>query len=575
MAHRLISPPIGLGLIGIEPLSGPRTVGAGANQSIGGFVQTFGAPFGLWRFRFTFHAMRGAEFRRYRGWITALHGGANATRWHFNDPDRISPAESGMSVSPSIRWDNISGLNWANGQPWSNGQRWAVSPPQVRPAAGAALGDTVITLADEFWGHSLLGGEYIGFFPFHLGLYIITDVIAPGTYRIWPSLRKAVTLDHFCTLDPTLAMRLESEEGATADRALQVAEGASVTMIEVLDYDVRDYFSDEPISINVLPPDPEPFGLMALNFADNFAQIEDDADPENDYKGSAVDAVTTSRESTATYFDADGVMQIAGANILRLDHDPVTGDPLGALIEIEDENACRYSNAIGGAVGWGLANGATVTLNHSAAPDGTTTMSLLTANGSLVARSVSNEITVPAGESRVLGVFIKKETVGVSPRIGLWDTSQSTALGYVDLDWSDTAPTVQASFGAAGILIEDCGSGVFRVRFTVNTGAFTSVRMLLYPARNIGIGSTGFWCAELKNSYSSAIPTTIAPATRAADAVTKALSSFFWNEGGGTMRLNGVETSPLTAGSELDIAGMCLAAGASHLSSLTWVSSQS
>jgi len=240
MARRLISPPIGLGLIGIEPLSGPRTVGAGANQSIGGFVQTFGAPFGLWRFRFTFHAMRGAEFRRYRGWITALHGGANATRWSFCDPDKITHQEAGVNATDREVRD---GQPWSNGMPWSNGENWGTSRPQVPLAARAALGDTIIQLGDVFWGHSLLGGEYIGFFPLHLGLYIITEVIEPGTYRIWPSLRKAVTVDDFCTLDPTLAMRLETEESATADRSLQVAEGASVTMVEVLDYDVRDYFT--------------------------------------------------------------------------------------------------------------------------------------------------------------------------------------------------------------------------------------------------------------------------------------------------------------------------------------------
>ena len=91
--------------------------------------------------------------------------------------------------------------------------------------------------------HDLQVGDYLGFFPFHFGMYVVTEVIEPGTYRIWPPLRKALTTDDFATLDPTLAMRLESEDAATADRSLQVAEGASVTMVEVEDYNVREYFA--------------------------------------------------------------------------------------------------------------------------------------------------------------------------------------------------------------------------------------------------------------------------------------------------------------------------------------------
>lgn len=242
--RRLISPPSGLGVTSIEPLSGPRAVNSGITQSIGNFTQTFGSPFGLWRFRFSFHAMRGAEFRRYRGWITALHGGANATRWRFFDPDMMSPKEAGLNL-PSCAWWTDTGLdqNWSNGQPWSNGKGWGISPPQVRVAAPAVLGDTVVSLAAEFWGHSLGSGDDIGFFPFHLGMYEVTEVIEPGTYRIWPPLRKAITPDDLATLDPTLAMRLESEDAANVGRGLVVAEGLTVTMVEVFDYDVRDYFT--------------------------------------------------------------------------------------------------------------------------------------------------------------------------------------------------------------------------------------------------------------------------------------------------------------------------------------------
>ena len=245
---RLVSPPHGLPVTSIEPLAGPRTVGGGASQSIGNFVQTFASPFDLWRFQFSFAPMKNSAFRRYRGWITSLNGGANATRWAFNDPDVMSLADAGVVATAE---QERAGMPWSNGQPWGvpgqdpwfNTGNWAVSRPNVPVAAAAALRGTVVRLGSPFWGHCLNIGDYLGFFPFHLGLYTVTEVIAPGQYRIWPSLRKAVTADDFATLSPSLALRLESEGAANAGRGLTSADGLTATFVETLDYDVRDYFT--------------------------------------------------------------------------------------------------------------------------------------------------------------------------------------------------------------------------------------------------------------------------------------------------------------------------------------------
>jgi len=241
---RLISPPLGLGVVSVEPLSGPRTVGAGGSQSIGDFVQTVAAPFGLWRYRIGFHPMRDREFRLYRGWVTALHGGANATRWSMFDPDMPTPRETGIEVPAYIRWDTIGGQPWANGEPWSNGVGWGTTAPSVAVAAGAVRGDTIVTLADEYWGRTLIGGEDIGFFPGFFCKHRVTEVLGSGKYRIWPPLRHDLSAADFATLYPTLAMRLESEEGASGGRGLVVAEGLSITLVEVPHYQVAASFGD-------------------------------------------------------------------------------------------------------------------------------------------------------------------------------------------------------------------------------------------------------------------------------------------------------------------------------------------
>lgn len=242
---RLLSPPQDIDLVGIEPLSGPRSVNAGATTSLGNFVQTTGSPFGLWRFRFLFQMLRGRAFREYRGWVTGLHGGANATRWTFSDPDMLTPYEMGVSdAHPCKTWSEMAGQPWGNGMPWSNGALWGATPPHVPVAVAVDQDGTIISLAGDFWGHSLSIGSYLGFSPFYLGLHIVTEVFEPGRYRIWPPLRKAITPDDFATLRPTLAMRLESEDAASASRGPVMAEGLSVTMVEVLDYNAREYFAD-------------------------------------------------------------------------------------------------------------------------------------------------------------------------------------------------------------------------------------------------------------------------------------------------------------------------------------------
>ena len=180
--------------------------------------------------------MRGQLARRYRGWITSLHGGANATRVPFCDWDGLSKQQRGVSGDLA--------QNWSNGEPWSNGQPWRGYAPLVAVSAAASLDDDTISLADTSWGHSLDVGDQIGFCPLHFGVYMVTEVIDDGEYRIWPPLRKALATTDFATLRPTMAMRLESEDAASANRGAAFIENASVTLVEALDADVRTYWTD-------------------------------------------------------------------------------------------------------------------------------------------------------------------------------------------------------------------------------------------------------------------------------------------------------------------------------------------
>lgn len=232
---RLLSYPVGLGITDLKMLSGPQAVGSGMSQSLSGSEQTFGSPFGAVKFSLTFQPMQGRLERHHRGWITALNGGANATRYTFIDGARRSPDEAAISGP-------FEGQAWSNGLPWSNGKNWGASYPSVAVAGLVALGGTVVPLSPEFWGHDLDIGDYVGFFPLYFGMHIVTEVLAPGRYRVWPPLRKALTTSDFCTLTPTLAVKLTGGDVATLGRDASAASGLTAEFTEVFDYDVKSYF---------------------------------------------------------------------------------------------------------------------------------------------------------------------------------------------------------------------------------------------------------------------------------------------------------------------------------------------
>jgi hypothetical protein len=56
--------------------------------------------------------------------------------------------------------------------------------------------------------------------------------------------------------------------------------------------------------------------------------------------------ITFTRGSTGTYFGSDGLMRTAGVNEPRFDHDPITGQSLGLLIEESRTNNVFASDRV-------------------------------------------------------------------------------------------------------------------------------------------------------------------------------------------------------------------------------------
>jgi hypothetical protein len=97
---------------------------------------------------------------------------------------------------------------------------------------------------------------------------------------------------------------------------------------------------------------PSPFGPWVV--ADVATQPQTWPAPSRrfDFTGDFFDAaITFTRASIGTYYDAAGVLRTAAANTPRLDHDPATGAALGLLVEEARTNGIPNSSAIGGVAG--------------------------------------------------------------------------------------------------------------------------------------------------------------------------------------------------------------------------------
>jgi len=117
-----------------------------------------------------------------------------------------------------------------------------------------------------------------------------------------------------------------------------------------------------------------------------------------------------SRPGPASYVDENGYVKIVGANVPRFDHDPVTRESKGLLVEQSVPNWIKYSTNLSGS-GWGLNNTSNTLAPDVVAPDGTTGSVYEnkenTAN-SYHATHYTGSIPVTSGQSYTITSWLKK-----------------------------------------------------------------------------------------------------------------------------------------------------------------------
>ena len=231
--------------------------------------------------------------------------------------------------------------------------------------------------------------------------------------------------------------------------------------------------------------------------------------------------IDVSRTTTATYVESNGLIESVNTDEPRFDHDPVTGECLGLLIEQSRDNICFYGTTI---QNFTARNSATTTANAATAPDGTTTATRLQSSGSGTGfYDDNNGKTYTSGKTYTFSCFFKANGTdeveillyganwtgadGVSNVVGKFDLTNGTTI---DQDTDGNNATRNPSGGAK---IESYPNDWYRCSITETCS--TTHTQIHQHIRSTGVnGDIYAWGYQIEeNSYASSLIITTTNAT--------------------------------------------------------------
>ena len=253
---------------------------------------------------------------------------------------------------------------------------------------------------------------------------------------------------------------------------------------------------------------------LDLNFTENLSLIDDI---------SGNNLVTFSRASTGTYVGSDGLIKTAVADAPRFDHDPVTGESLGLLIEESRANKMLNSGTTAEMV---ATSQTTRTSGGFAAPDGSTDASrvdLPAVTGANIVQIITEQLgSLPANTNHTASIYLKGVNGGELVYLTL-ESGNPTSFVAANLT------TEWQRFDITGL---SSGSGLLFFNVGVDTRSGTG--QTNQPAQSFFAWGAQVEAGSFPTSY---IPTTSSTVTRAADvaSITGTNFSSWYNQSEGTM----------------------------------------
>jgi hypothetical protein len=226
------------------------------------------------------------------------------------------------------------------------------------------------------------------------------------------------------------------------------------------------------------------------------------------------------RGSSATFVGSNGLIQSAGNNVARFDHDPVTLASRGLLIEEGRTNLFTQSETWQTGASFTGPTAPTVTNDTTTSPDGLLTADTLSGStGTAIDGGVTSTWRQPNISSATAYTFsIYVRSLGVATKAEIRIRDNSTGASVQTLDTSLT-------------------SSWKRLSVTATTGATTtSIRCIIQNTD----GPIAIWGAQLEagSFATSYIPTTASALARSADVCNIANTASFWNSSEFTVLTN-------------------------------------
>jgi hypothetical protein len=228
--------------------------------------------------------------------------------------------------------------------------------------------------------------------------------------------------------------------------------------------------------------------------------------------------ITFTRASGGTYIGADGLIKYAGVNEARFDHDPVTGESLGLLIEESRSNLVlrsqEWATSPWGTIS-GVVGGFTVTNNVTTSPDGTSNASQINSTSYTSGDSVYQDASATGTGTYTLSVFVKGGTCNSITLAAFFITNSTQGFSF---NFNPLTGLITGTGGGSNHTVVLYPNGWYRIYFTV-TGTNALNTTLRFQVYTNATGITYLWGAQLEQASfpTSYIPTIGSTRTRAAD----------------------------------------------------------
>ena len=241
------------------------------------------------------------------------------------------------------------------------------------------------------------------------------------------------------------------------------------------------------------------YGAPQLDFIFTAGSIENVVTSEN--------PISFVRNSPATFYDSSGILRTVSANEPRFDHNPVTGEKLGLLIEESRDQLVRDSipKGLGGGGGWSQRANTKVGFYQGVSPDGNfTATSVIPNSGSTDYAYVTNNLASPTASECVASTYAKPinglSSFVLRTRVGSGGIvyNFNFGTGAITLLFN----TVTPAFTPVPFM-ETLSNGWFRCGFTSPAGTddiFLNARESWSGSQPAGDGVTGmlFWGAQVE-----------------------------------------------------------------------------